>query len=278
MIEELEFQDSAAYYSRYDYLSSDLLHAATDGSCSLTSVQALQQVMYWLLQLPAGAVRDTAVDVLQHGHHCGWLQQLLQCWAAEVAETGCGVQQAAAVAAQRYATAFGGAATKAEPDANLDAGPSAMAATAAAAAAAVGTASSSSSRIHGYLAGLCQLLLQLLGACCRQTLPGASEGTTAATRLHTQQQLETDNSGSASSALLQQLAGDLLAGTAALLLEQWPADSLQERCTLAGLWRSCLWVNVQRCRDGKAGVAGVVRQVQQLCKHVQASLPKELQQ
>jgi hypothetical protein len=265
VIEQLEFQDSPAYYDRYDYLSADLLQAAADSSASLVQLQALQQVMDWLLQLPAGLPRDAAIDVLRQSD--GWLQQLLQCWAEEVAETGCSVQQAAAAGAQRYAAAFGDG-VKVERDVSTDAGPSTLPATAAAAA------HGGSRRIDGYLAGLCQLLLQLLRTCCHQVLPGAAAGSTATAHADVQQQLDINSNSSSRAALLQQLAGALLAGNAALLLKQWPADSLQERCTLAGLWRSCLWVNLQRCRDGKAGAGSEVRQVQQLCKHLQASLPQ----
>lgn len=255
MIEQLEFQDSAAYYARYDYLSSDLLQAADDCSSSLVQLQALQQVTDWLQQLPAKA-RELVLDMLLQDQRL--LQQLLQCWAAEVQQTVCSVQQATGAAAQRYAAVFGDGLTKSDPD---GAGPSG--------------AAGGSRAVGGYLAGLCQLLLQLLGACCAQALPNSAEGSAPDAHLDVPQQMGTDGDSSSSAALLQQLAGDLLGGTAVLLLVQWPADGLQERCTLAGLWRSCMWVNLQRCRDSKAGMGSVVRQVQQLCKHVQASLPHE---
>jgi hypothetical protein len=124
-----------------------MLQIISSNSDSLVQLQALQQVLAWLLQLPVRQGREVASDVLRQSN--GWLQQLLKCWAAEVSETGCSVQQAAAVATERYATAYGG---------------EAAACSQAAAAAAVGGIRG----VGGYVAGLCQLLLQLLGACCKE--------------------------------------------------------------------------------------------------------------
>jgi hypothetical protein len=64
----------------------------------------LQQVLAWLLQLPAGPVQQLAMALLARSD--GWLQQLLKCWAAEVQQTRCNVQQAAAAAAELCAEEF----------------------------------------------------------------------------------------------------------------------------------------------------------------------------
>jgi hypothetical protein len=115
-------------------LTGTLLQLVNDSGSSIVQLQALQQVLACLLQLPAGGGREMALSVLRCSD--GWVQQLLQCWAAEEAATGCDVQQSAEAASERCAAAF-----------------SETAATAAA---------GGGREIGGYLAGLCQLLLQLL--------------------------------------------------------------------------------------------------------------------
>jgi hypothetical protein len=212
-----------AGFARDDYLNINMLQAVSGNSSNLVQLQALQQVLIWLLQLPAGAVRDTAVDVLRYD--ADWLQQLLQCWAAEVQQTGCSVAQATAAAAEQYADKFGAAAVPDE---------------AAGAAGAAGT----SRGIGGYLAGLCQLLLQLLGACCKQLAAAGA------------------NSEAGHMPMLQ-LAGDLLDGTSALLLHTTNGrqQQQQQRCTHAGLWRRRLLVNLQRCQAGMGSVEVVAQQV-----------------
>jgi hypothetical protein len=80
---------------------------------------------------------------------------------------------------------------------------------------------------------------------------------------------------------MQQLAGDLLAGTAALLLHSahpthraGAKEQLkQERCTAARMWRSCLQYNLQRCRDEVAGVDAVASHVKQRGQQLLARLP-----
>jgi hypothetical protein len=276
------------YYARYEFL--DELQEAANAKYKAIELQALQQVLAWLLQLPTGGVREAALDVLRQD---GWLQRLLQCWAAEVQQTGCGVQQAAAAAAAAYAAEF-------------DAAPSS-----AAAAVAAGT----SRGIGGYLAGLCQLLLQLLGACC-QRLHAASAELSDPAAAAEQQLCNSNREGSshswdklkqlagqvqpadggaavaaggggmsvASSAdalQMQQLAGDLLAGTAVLLLhsEQLLQQAAlheqvkHERCTAARMWRGCLQYNLRRCSEGVAGVDAVASHVRQRGQQLQARLP-----
>jgi hypothetical protein len=306
----------------------------------------LQSHLQQQREVAAGAFGEEAGD--GSSQQQGWLQLLLQCWAAEAQQTGCGVQQAAAAAAERYAAADCWQ-DRAEP---TD--------TAAAAAAAGGGGSSRD--IGGYLAGLCQLLLQLLGECCckQQVMPagmrnarahvdtaaaaaraaqqhneeddgvhsrgefveqhdarhsqpvtaaadtpavgaGRSEGAgveimetaqdaalqqaaPAGCRAWQQQPAAVGSNSSSSSYVLKQLAGDLLAGTAALLLHadqhslQQPAalsnsrSAEQERCVAARMWRSCLQYNLQRCRDGVVGVEGVAGHVQQRAVQVLARL------
>jgi hypothetical protein len=223
------------YYARYDYLDS-LLESVPDvstaGSGSVEQLQALQQVLAWLLQLPAGQVRESVLDVVQHD---GWLQQLLLCLEVEAKEATAGC-----VALQQ------------QPEA-------------AAVAAADGDGTG------GSMAGLCQLLLQLLAECCKHAVDAdANEDAEGV-------DMQPDNGGprsSSSSSVLQQLAGDLLAGTAALLLH-WPRDELEQQRLKARMWRSCLQYNLQRCRDGVVGVEGVVAHVQQRAKKVLACVPKE---
>jgi hypothetical protein len=204
-----------ASYQTYFHLTRTLLKLVSDSSSSLVQLQALQQVLAWLLQLPAGQGRELAFSMLRW--HDGWLQQLLQCWVAEEAETGCAVAQAAAAASEKYAAAFDSAA--------------------AAAAAAGGDRG-----IGSYLAGLCQLLLQLLGECCKQAAADAADAA------------EGNPADAAMQVGLQKLAGDLLGGTAAILLSEAGGNmqqQQQQRCALAGLWRSCLWVSLQAYKDGK---------------------------
>jgi hypothetical protein len=295
--EQLDINTGSAYYTRYEFLDQLLMQATADANIGTIELQALQQVLAWLLQLPAGQVRETAVgvlqmparqyedgatDVLRHNstspqscakqllqlpaglgreaaaaadvmrqqgtpphsraqqqqlqlpllplgaaeeaaaaavmrqhitppqsrlqqlqelpagafepaavdalqQHQGWLQLLLQCWAAEVSETGCGVQHAAAAAAERYAAAYCGE-KHGEPTDT--------------AAAAAGDASSSRD-VGGYLAGLCQLLLQLLAECCckQQVLPVGNAGAhvdAAAAASAAQQHIAEDNDGRSS--------------------------------------------------------------------------------
>jgi hypothetical protein len=83
--------------------------------------------------------------------------------------------------------------------------------------------------------------------------------------------------------ILQQLAGDLLSGTAALLLPntqrvkptqpvQLGQRMQQDGCVAARMWRNCLQYNLQRCRDGAVGVEGVAVHVQQRAQQVLARL------
>jgi hypothetical protein len=240
-------------YDRFVYLNSVVLKAVSDNSGNLVRLQALQQVLTWLLQLPAGQGREVVIDVMRHDS--SWLQQLLQCWAAEVQQTGCGVQQAAAAAAERYAAAFGG-------------GDRSVGLSGAGASSSAAGAAGSSRGIGSYLAGLCQLLLQLLEACCKQVAAnvGSEEARYDAA--------EGDNSIAGRQGLLQQLAGDLLKGTAALLLHTTDSrqqQQQQQRCTHAGLWRNALWFNVQHYKAGKGALEAVVPQVQQLAQDLRST-------
>jgi hypothetical protein len=230
-MEQLKSPGSGAYYARYGYLDN-LLTAVLDGSSSSNSVQlqALQQVLAWLLQLPAGQARDSVLDVLRVD---GWLQQLLLCWEAEEQET------AGRVAPQQ------------PPDAAAD-----------------GTGIDSS------MAGLCQLLLQLLAECCKQALAAAASENAEGVPVQANKRGPGTTSSSSSSSVVQQLAGHLLAGTAALLLH-WPGGRAEQQRLKARMWRSCLQYNLQRCRDGVVGLTVVAGHVQQRAQQVQACLPKE---
>jgi hypothetical protein len=77
ILEQLDPDHVQDYFACNDYLSSAVLEAAANAS--LVELQALQQVLAWLLQLPAGPVRGRAIYVLRQAD--GWL-------AAEV--LGCG--------------------------------------------------------------------------------------------------------------------------------------------------------------------------------------------
>jgi hypothetical protein len=235
--DQLEPADPA-FFETYDYLTITVLKLVSDSSSSsssLVQLQALQQVLAWLLQLPAGQGRELAFNMLRLND--GWLQQLLQCWVAEETATGCGVAQAAAAASEKYAAAFDGAAATA---------------TAAAAAAAGGDRG-----IGGFLAGLCQLLLQLLGECCKQAAAAAAEGNPTAAAMQ---------------AGLQKLARDLLGGTAAFLLSEAGVKQ-QQRCVLAGLWRNCFWVSLQSFKAGKGQLESLAAKVRQLRAYLLADLP-----
>lgn len=88
----------------------------------------------------------------------------------------------------------------------------------------------------------------------------------------------TNASSGCSAALLQQLAEDLLAGTAALLLHPLQGagtdvQQQQERCTAARLWRDCLQYNLRRCMGGFAGVDVVTGHVKQRVQQLVARLP-----
>jgi hypothetical protein len=173
------------------------------------------------------------LDVLRHD---GWLQQLLQCWDGEAKEVtaGCVV-----------------------PHQQLEA---------AAAADGAGT--------EGSVVGLCPLLLQLLAECCKHA--PAADGNENAEAVNLQAEFggpSSNSSSSSNSSVLQQLAGDLLAGTAALLLH-WPRDREEQQRLKARMWRSCLQYNLQRCRDGVVDLAVVLEHVQQRAKHVVACLAK----
>jgi hypothetical protein len=266
LLEQLEPEHVQDYFACNDYLNSAVLEAAANAE--LVQLQALQQVLAWLLQLPAGQARGTAVDMIRQND--GWLQLLLKCWAAEVQQTGCGVQQAAAAAAERYAAAYGGAGMAgAVPAASSGPGCSTLSAAAAAAAGSGG----SSRGVGRYLAGLCQLLLQLLGVCCCQDVQscsaaaGETQAAVSGSAVTTDQQQQLGQQVD-----LQKLALQLLAGNAALLLH-WPVDRpQQERCTYAGLWRNCLRVNAQ-ARSGSSSSSsrvGLQAAVQQLLARMPA--------
>jgi hypothetical protein len=56
--------DPAYYFARCDHLDS-LMQAAAGKHASLRQLQSLQQVLAWLLQLPAGPVREDVLDVFR---------------------------------------------------------------------------------------------------------------------------------------------------------------------------------------------------------------------
>jgi hypothetical protein len=245
LTQQLDPADTAKYKT-YKYLTRTLLPLVNDSSSSLVQIQALQQVLAWLLQLPAGDGRKMVFNMLTCSD--GWVQWLLQCWVAEVQATGCQVHQAAAASSVCYAAAFSGAA----------------------AAAAAGD--DSSRGIGGYLAGLCQLLLHVLAECCKNAAAAAAgnpaDGAVQAGVVHLQQPL-------------QAIAGDLLAGTAALLLKDSTSigthpqqqQQQQQRCALAGLWRNCLWMSLSCFKDGQGQLEVVAEEVLHLSTTLLAELP-----
>lgn len=80
-----------ADYSSHNYLGNTLLPSVS--SYNLLQLQALHQLLTWLLQLPT----EMILIVCQQD---GWLDKMVQCWAAEVQQTGCAVMDAAAAAAE----------------------------------------------------------------------------------------------------------------------------------------------------------------------------------
>jgi hypothetical protein len=140
------------------------------------------------------------------------LDLLLCCWLREVQLTGCSIQQSVAAAAEAVAAGFAGAGSS------------------SGAAAATAT-------LQRLVAGLCQLLLQLITQSCESTAaagPAAAAGTAAAA------------AAAAAAAQVVQLSSYLMLGTSLLLLH-WPKAECcrQLLCQQASFWRQLIWINAQ---------------------------------
>lgn len=218
LIEQL---DPETQYSSYNYLSNTLLGSAA--SYSLLQLQVLHQLLAWLLQLPPGDSKARLLNAMSCAG-CHHIQCMVECWTAEVQQSGCQVEQAAAAAPERYAVAY-------------DASPSAAARGIGSEAAAGGTQAAAGARsVEGYLAGLCQLTLNLLWACCQAA---GDDG-------------DCD--------CLQNIAAGLGKRIASLLVHGRPYVH-PEHCKQAGFLRNFLFFHLKAVSSGRISVMQVEEQV-----------------